>query len=58
MNFIFILGLKITTVLGVGIIASKGMEKFHNFKFKTKRKGDSNEYNHSEFLRERAKKLS
>jgi len=52
------LGLKITTVLGVGIIASKGMEKFHNFKFKTKRKGDSNEYNHSEFLRERAKKLS
>lgn len=57
MTSTIILAVKITTALSVGILSSTAMTKFHNFKFKTKKKGGTNEYNHSELLRERAKRL-
>lgn len=59
MASMFIVGsaLKIATSLGIGIAASSMFTYFHNFEFKTKKKGDKDD-NYGESLRSRAKGLS
>lgn len=59
MASMFIVGsaLKIAASLGIGIGASSMFTYFHNFEFKTKKKGDKDD-NYSESLRQRAKSLS
>lgn len=60
MASIFIIGsaIKIASVLCVGVGASSMFTAFHNYEFKTKKKGDKNDNNQSENIRERARALS
>jgi hypothetical protein len=56
---VFIIGsaIKIASVLGIGIGTTSLLSVFHNYEYKSKKKGEKND-NHSESLRERAKSLS
>lgn len=60
MGTIFIVGaaLKLAAMGGLGLGACASLKYFHEFDFKTKKKGDKNEQSYSESLREKAKGLS
>ncbi|PKR82874.1 hypothetical protein [Heyndrickxia camelliae] len=51
------LAIKIFAIGAAGISASTFMDTFHNFKFKSKKKGDNDVNVESESLREKAKSI-
>lgn len=51
------LTLGIVTIAALGVGTSSFMEYFHNYKFKTKKKGDKDDNYDGESLRERAKSI-
>lgn len=60
MSSLFIVGavIKLAGACGVGIGASSLLKFFHEYDFKTKKKGDKHDDNQGESLRSRVKGLS